>query len=304
MASFFCPDCDDVPTGHTTTSLVKGPRCRVCAAEMLPVPPAITAAPVDAPSTIEQWFATMDEDLRQALENVALRMNPTRELAGSVTQTLGRLKVDIRQTVLVDAVLQLGPIAIPTVLAEFSSIPMSSMSLKGRVVCGSPVYGEGEPESSDCTGNFLLLQRGKVSFAKKVLFASKLNAAALLIVQSEGHKWPFQMTDSAGELAALTGAAIAGIPVLMISHHDCDALLKYSRKSDVELQMVVGGLHDCAVCRDDFSVGQNVLKLDCRHCYHAECLARWLEKHNSCPLCRARVMAQRPINSSAGMMAT
>ena len=36
----------------------------------------------------------------------------------------------------------------------------------------------------------------------------------------------------------------------------------------------------------------DIVKLPCRHMYHCVCVFRWLEKNNSCPLCRASFGAE------------
>ncbi|KAL6572812.1 hypothetical protein OROHE_002288 [Orobanche hederae] len=42
----------------------------------------------------------------------------------------------------------------------------------------------------------------------------------------------------------------------------------------------------CAVCKDEFAVGENTTKLPCRHFYHGGCIIPWLEIRNTCPVCR------------------
>lgn len=47
----------------------------------------------------------------------------------------------------------------------------------------------------------------------------------------------------------------------------------------VSSQMVLNG-DDCAVCKEDLVIEEEVTKLPCSHCYHFECVSKWLEAHN------------------------
>ncbi|XP_044259002.1 E3 ubiquitin-protein ligase RNF181-like [Tribolium madens] len=42
----------------------------------------------------------------------------------------------------------------------------------------------------------------------------------------------------------------------------------------------------CPVCLKEHGEGETVKKMPCNHTFHAECILPWLEKTNSCPLCR------------------
>jgi len=47
---------------------------------------------------------------------------------------------------------------------------------------------------------------------------------------------------------------------------------------------------DCAVCKDDMEVGVEVVFLPaCGHCFHQECLVRWVKLQGHCPVCRASI---------------
>ncbi|EGF82156.1 hypothetical protein BATDEDRAFT_86907 [Batrachochytrium dendrobatidis JAM81] len=47
----------------------------------------------------------------------------------------------------------------------------------------------------------------------------------------------------------------------------------------------------CAICLDDFVVGNQVRELPCRHLFHDMCIDPWLLKHNRlCPICKRDVL--------------
>ncbi|EFN75399.1 E3 ubiquitin-protein ligase RNF181 [Harpegnathos saltator] len=53
-----------------------------------------------------------------------------------------------------------------------------------------------------------------------------------------------------------------------------------------EIQIGSGETKQCPVCLKDFEAGNKAISMPCRHAFHSECILPWLEKTNSCPLCR------------------
>jgi len=45
----------------------------------------------------------------------------------------------------------------------------------------------------------------------------------------------------------------------------------------------------CPVCQEDYNQGENLVRLPCKHEYHGDCVKPWLNKHNSCPMCRQQI---------------
>ncbi|EXB29971.1 RING-H2 finger protein ATL66 [Morus notabilis] len=53
---------------------------------------------------------------------------------------------------------------------------------------------------------------------------------------------------------------------------------------------------ECSICLGVFEDGEKVKVLPgCSHCYHPECVDRWLSAQPSCPLCRASLRVDSPV---------
>ena len=44
--------------------------------------------------------------------------------------------------------------------------------------------------------------------------------------------------------------------------------------------------NSCAVCKDEFNIGEECLSMPCNHNFHKDCIIPWLKERNSCPVCR------------------
>ncbi|CAI5502578.1 unnamed protein product, partial [Closterium sp. Naga37s-1] len=54
----------------------------------------------------------------------------------------------------------------------------------------------------------------------------------------------------------------------------------------VLLEDVESGAACCTVCNEVAEVGEEVVRLPCRHLYHGACIRQWLGVRNTCPMCR------------------
>ncbi|CAN6198079.1 unnamed protein product [Urochloa humidicola] len=56
----------------------------------------------------------------------------------------------------------------------------------------------------------------------------------------------------------------------------------------------------CAICLDELRHGQLCSEVPaCRHIFHEGCIRAWARKKNSCPLCRAKIVAARHADDMA-----
>lgn len=71
------------------------------------------------------------------------------------------------------------------------------------------------------------------------------------------------------------------------SKEDIEALPKVK----VTEQMVKDDM-DCVVCKEDLVVDEIATPLPCKHTYHFECISKWLEAHDTCPICRKSIASE------------
>ncbi|WCJ44331.1 RING/U-box superfamily protein [Euphorbia peplus] len=45
-------------------------------------------------------------------------------------------------------------------------------------------------------------------------------------------------------------------------------------------------MKDCMICLEKHLVGDEVIRLPCKHIFHGDCIVKWLEMSHLCPLCR------------------
>lgn len=56
---------------------------------------------------------------------------------------------------------------------------------------------------------------------------------------------------------------------------------------------------ECSVCFSDFSPGEEVASLPCKHNFHVHCIERWLKVAGNCPLCRCDCRSSKHTGSVA-----
>ena len=279
-----CEDCEeDKKEGE--------PRCEECGARVVQVTRTeeVNDDNNNGESREGEWDALIDflgEDFRELIdEQMGLRA-PTRTIEEAFLNTLGKIEVNKRGSILYDVDIRLGPFHALLVPASFSALTPGTIT-KG-IVRGVPEYGESSLMHPELyKDNIMVLTRGKVSFATKAKLAIQAGCAGLLVVQTLDI-WPFEMSDQARELGDLDEL---DIPVFMISKGDAALLHKlYENDSKNAPHICVREqVKECSICQEGFEQGETVMKLHCRHMYHATCVQSWLKEHNTCPLCRVEM---------------
>lgn len=196
--------------------------------------------------------------------------------------------------------LKRGNLCLNALMGEFGLPP--PFSVTGRLVLCQPPTGKGGllPDTENSLsqgrsygGTVAFMERGgSTTFAAKALMAQRAGASALVVGNNVG-VWPYIMKDSTdeGSKGGLT------IPVVMVKRSDGVAIRKLAEESGdgsvrctVNVKPIGGestGVGGCVVCRENFIVGDTVLRLPfCAHSFHERCALSWLERHNTCPYCR------------------
>ncbi|XP_030519407.1 E3 ubiquitin-protein ligase SGR9, amyloplastic-like [Rhodamnia argentea] len=50
----------------------------------------------------------------------------------------------------------------------------------------------------------------------------------------------------------------------------------------------------CCICLEELNGVDKVMEIPCSHLFHSKCIVKWLERTDSCPLCRSKVEVEDP----------
>jgi E3 ubiquitin-protein ligase RNF115/126 len=97
------------------------------------------------------------------------------------------------------------------------------------------------------------------------------------------------------EVDAATAAALS---LLDEQQPDGERPAPYASIAVLPTVLVSDPSADCAVCLEGLPLASVALKLPCSHLFHPACITAWLQRHNSCPLCRFRLPVSDPVEDS------
>ena len=65
-----------------------------------------------------------------------------------------------------------------------------------------------------------------------------------------------------------------------------DSVEKDAFKDTIEKNAFEDSIKKCIICLEEYEIGDLVYQMSCFHVYHEDCIARWLDDSQSCPVCR------------------
>ncbi|XP_064458028.1 E3 ubiquitin-protein ligase RNF181-like [Ornithodoros turicata] len=69
-----------------------------------------------------------------------------------------------------------------------------------------------------------------------------------------------------------------------------------SKQAVASLKSLPNDDHDrkCPVCLKEFDISEPVTEMPCSHAFHKDCIIPWLNRMNSCPVCRFELPTDDP----------
>merc|ERR1712183_931798 len=61
---------------------------------------------------------------------------------------------------------------------------------------------------------------------------------------------------------------------------------RLDRKQAYEASLPEWKEKNCVICLENYKLGDEVVEVVCKHHYHFQCVDKWLERSNLCPVCK------------------
>lgn len=218
---------------------------------------------------MEHLYDVFGPQLRTLMDHFAARTSSSREISKAYLTTMGKMKVDSNNSILIDCFIEIGGMKIMCVPASFTKVPMNTTIVGNIVNCDETcvplasnlcnAVSSNNNSTSDHNKEIYLCPRGGITFARKAINAHTIGHAGGLVVIQSFPMWPFVMSDNANEIQA-HGEPV-DIPVVCVSRADGELMLEYVRacqnkkssvsRKDLEIRMVFGEVvTECSICQE------------------------------------------------------
>ena len=65
-------------------------------------------------------------------------------------------------------------------------------------------------------------------------------------------------------------------------------LIETINQSEENYDIIFHKDEECSICLEEFTTDKKIIKLNCNHIFHTDCIKLWIENNNTCPLCRTK----------------
>ena len=70
---------------------------------------------------------------------------------------------------------------------------------------------------------------------------------------------------------------------------DDDIINQYPTSKIKDISKLTEDKKRCSICLENFKNGDNSIILPCIHIFHGECIKKWMNKKNACPICKSKI---------------
>jgi hypothetical protein len=74
--------------------------------------------------------------------------------------------------------------------------------------------------------------------------------------------------------------------VLIRKNSNIDKIIKKDSFDYIIFRTLRG---ECIICLNDMETNQSATLLKCGHVYHTECIHKWFQRRNVCPVCNIKI---------------